>query len=243
MDLSPLWQIMSGYFTPLQLRIYVIIQMCIFVLLVGLARLFYPKENRYSIMTSTMSFLGSRDKLRNPKGWIFFNIAVFQITFCDIPILLYAFRYFNLFAPKNAWTGLIFFIISSVAAIIVSFVPDTEKEEHTGGDFMKGLILGRIHNIAAVITFLTFIAGNLSYGVSYFWHPTQRPIGLWLPPLLYFIFITICFFSTQIIWQIKCWKNPSLEPWPGDGILSFPLWEWILFVSLYIFIFWNIFII
>jgi len=238
------WQIFIGYFTSTQLLIYVIIQICVYLIFLGLARITYPKENKYSVMTHTMSFLGSKETFRNPKGWYFFSIAIIWITIADIPLNLYIFMHLRAFSPLFAWIMIISGAISTVNGILVSIFTDKDTDRDlSGGDFMQDLKSGRIHNITAVITFSTFIIANLAVGLAYVFHPITRPLHNWLPPLLIFGIVLTGFFLFNALWQKKCKENEDLEQFPGEGIYSFCLWEWLLFASLYIFLFWNVFII
>jgi len=237
------WQIFIGNFTGSQLLIYVIVQICIFLSFLGLARVTYPKKNNYSVMTHTMSFLGSKEEFRNPKGWYFFSIAIMWITLADIPLNLYIFRYLLTFSPIAAWLMIISGGISTINGVLVSIYTDVDTDrELSGGDFIKDLKSGRIHNVTAVITFSTFIIANLVTGFAYVFHPLQRPIYTWLPPFLIFTIILTGFFLFNALWQKKCKKDEKLESFPGIGIFSFPLWEWLLFASLYLFLFWIVFL-
>jgi hypothetical protein len=242
--MAEFWQIFIGKFTSTQLLIYVIIQICVFLILLGLARITYPKENKYSIMTHTMSFLGSKEHFRNPKGWYFFSIAITWITLADIPLNLYIFRHLLTFSPILGWIMIISGAISTICGILVSIYTDRDTDrELSGGDFVQDLKSGRLHNVTAVITFATFIIANLSVGLAYILHPSILPWFNWVPPLAIFCIVLTGFFLFNALWQKKCKENQDLESFPGEGIYSFPLWEWLLFISLYIFLFWNVFII
>jgi hypothetical protein len=244
MDFSPIWMILIGKFTSTQLRIYVILQVIVFLTFLGLARITYPKKNKYSIMTHTMSFLGSKEEFRNPKGWYFFSIAITWITLADIPLNLYIFRHLLTFSPIAGWIMIISGGISTIFGILVSIFTDKDTDrELSGGDFIQDLKSGRLHNVTAVVTFTTFIIANVVVGFAYVFNPTIRPWYDWVPPFLIFCVVLTGFFLFNWLWQKKCKQNRNLEPYPGIGIYSFPLWEWSLFISLYIFLFWNVFII
>lgn len=242
--MAEFWQIFIGKFTSTQLIVYVIIQICVFLVFLGLARITFPKENKYSVMTHTMSFLGSKESFRNPKGWYFFSIAIIWITLADIPLNLHIFRYLQTFSPLFAWIMIISGGISTITGILVSIFTDKDTDRDlSGGEFIQDLKSGRLHNVTAVITFATFIIANLSVGFAYLFYPQRLPVYNWLPPLLIFCITVIGFFMFNTLWQKKCKENSELESFPGEGIFSFPLWEWLLFLSLYIFLFWNVFII
>ena len=242
--MAQFWQIFIGKFNSTQLIIYVIIQISTFLLFLGLARVTYPKENKYSVFTHTMSFLGSKETFRNPKGWYFFTIAIIWITLADIPLNLYIFYHIRTFSPIFAWIMMISAGVSTVNGILVSIFTDKDTDRDlSGGDFIQDLKSGRLHNVTAVITFATFIIANLSVGLAYVFNPTERAWFDWLPPFLIFCIAITGFFLFNALWQKKCKQDKTLESFPGLGIYSFPLWEWLLFTSLYIFLFWNVFII
>ena len=194
-------------------------------------------------MTHTMSFLGSKEPFRNPKGWYFFSIAIMWITIADIPLNIYIFRYLVTFSPIAAWIAIVSGGISTIFGILVSTFTDKDTDRDlSGGDFIQDLKSGRMHNVSAVLTFLTFIIANLVVGFAFVFHPTQRPLFTWLPPLIIFIIAVTGFFLLNALWQKKCKKDENLESFPGLGIYSFCLWEWLLFMSLYIFLFWIVFL-
>ena len=123
-------------------------------------------------MTHTMSFLGSKEDFRNPKGWYFFSIAITWITIADIPLNIYIFRHLLTFSKFFAWIMIISGGISTVNGILVSIFTDKDTDRDlSGGDFIQDLKSGRVHNVTAVITFATFIIANVSVGLAYLFHP------------------------------------------------------------------------
>jgi len=97
--------------------------------------------------------------------------------------------------------------------------------------------LGKIHNIAALFGIFGFILGLFVYGILFFidywsiFHKNREGIYAYLsvfPIFLPFTIIGIGTLITQII------RVRSGGEWPGMGILSFPLWEWMLVISFFI---------
>jgi hypothetical protein len=193
-------------------------------------------------MRCTISFLGSPDKGHNPQGWYFFSIALLWKMITDIPLLIYMFRHVVRFSLFSAYLSTFFYAICLLSGIIVSLFPDTQKNETTG-NFFKDLRLGMIHNIAAVLSFGSCILANLTIGLFYLFNPFIRPFSMWFPPVIILLFVVTGSFWSQVRWQIKLKRNKKLKPWPGEGIFSLPMWEWTLFLTLQMFIYWNIFII
>ena len=245
MDQPPLrimFEILLGAFTAPILNYYVIIQLSVFIVLMIVAWVIYPRKNRYSIMRCTISFLGSPDEIRNPHGWYFFSIALIWKMLTDIPLILYLFRHVTKFSVFGAYVAVLLYGISLLSGIIVGLFPDKEKN-HTNGNFFRDLRLGMIHNIAAVLSLGASMLANLTIGLFYLANPYTRPFSQWLPPLIIYVVAVTGLFWSQAKWQIKLKRNKKLNPWPGIGIFSLPLWEWTVFLALEVFIYWNVFIV
>lgn len=247
MDQGPtlriMFEILLGAFVDPVLNYYIVIQLSVFIALMIIAWLCYPRKNKYSIMRCTMSFLGSPDAIRNPHGWYFFSIAIIWKMLSDIPVVLYMFRYLSKFSVFAAYVTILLYGVTILSGIIVGFFPDSEKQHQTDGNFFKDLRLGMTHNIAAVLSFGASMLANLTVGLFYLCHPYTRPFAQWLPPLFLYVAAVTNLLWSQIKWQMKLKINKKLKPWPGNGWYSLPLNEWVLFFALEIFIYWNVFII
>ena len=194
-------------------------------------------------MRCTMSYLGSPDEVRNPQGWYFFSIAVIWKMLTDIPLMLYMFHYLSRFSVFAAYVTILFYGIGILSGIIVGLFPDSEKQRQTGGNFFKDLRLGMVHNIAAVLSFGASMLASLAIGLFYLFNPYIRTFSQWIPPFILYLIAATGMFWSQMKWQMKLKTNKNLNPWPGIGIFSLSLWEWTMFLTLELFIYWNLFII
>ena len=160
----------------------------------------------------------------------------------EIPLILYMFRHINRFSIFAAYLAILLYGISILSGIIVGLFPDKEKN-HTNGNFFKDLRIGMVHNIAAVLSLGASLLANLTIGIFYIANPYTRAFSQWVPPLVIYIVAVTGLFWSQIKWQGKLKRNKKLNPWPGKGIYSLPLWEWTVFLALEVFIYWNVLII
>lgn len=225
--------LITGNFQPVELRIWIIIQGSLFVLFIFLAYRFHIKNNPYSIMKHTMSFLGSHLSRRNPKGWYFFSIGMIITGSMFIPLIQYYHKRIIAISIWGAWLGTILQLLGAIGVILVALIPDNEEEE----SFIKGLKSGAIHNVVAGIAFLGLGIGNLWYGglILYdalFGNQLFDTIKL-LPPYIILALIMITIIILQLKWAKICKEDNTKELFPGEGIYSFPLWEWILIFYLF----------
>ncbi|MHA1111069.1 MAG: hypothetical protein ACTSRE_08190, partial [Promethearchaeota archaeon] len=141
-----------------------------------------------------------------------------------------------------AYLTIFLYGISILSGFIVGLFPDKEKN-HTNGNFFKDLRVGMVHNIAAVLSLGASMLANLTIGIFYIANPYTRLFSQWIPPLIIYIVAVTGLFWSQIKWQRKLRRNKKLNPWPGNGLYSLPLWEWTVFLALEVFIYWNVLII
>ncbi|MFK5922065.1 MAG: hypothetical protein QM496_07785 [Verrucomicrobiota bacterium] len=98
-----------------------------------------------------------------------------------------------------------------------------------------GIRSGVIHTNVAIIAIVTLLVAVSLDGMilsraglpSKAQWPFRIYACIWL--------VTICCLAS---WQWKCWSDPNLEHWPGEGIHSTPMWEWILLAYLIGFVIW-----
>ena len=202
----------------------------------GIALMMYPPENNYSIMKDTISFLGSKDDDNNPEGWYWLSIAFIYAGLLLIPLHMYIYRKMKPIANFAARIGFFFFLLSSIGLILVAIFPDNR-----GGSFYEDLDAGKLHNLSALVAF-----GGLGFGILWYFLmlvkdqvPKMKgrkeiPAISWIGPYILFFTVVTLTAYTQIKWDIMC----DSGCWPGDGIYSFPLWEWILFFTIFIYLIW-----
>ena len=95
-----------------------------------------------------------------------------------------------------------------------------------------------MHDLIAQVTFgciggALSIDGLLLLG-DRLWARPSKIYHRWMQwPYLVFGAIALLAPTFLLTWDWKCAHDPGLKPWPGPGIYSFPLWEWILFCYLF----------
>lgn len=189
----------------------------------------YPEENDFSVFTTTISFLGSPDASRNPEGYIWYRTGMTALVF--LLSLLVGQRHRNI-RPRaggglnipTAFYGIgMFLILASV------WIPDSR--EIYWGTIRTGSLHTRIAIISVFITLIAVISDAVVLKLSKF-----RSRSFWVIRIFMVLWITAVI--SLATWEWKCGQDPSLEHWPGDGIHSTPLWEWILFFYLIGYLYW-----
>ncbi|MCP4761036.1 MAG: DUF998 domain-containing protein [archaeon] len=192
----------------------------------------YSKKNKYTILTCTISALGSSNENRNPDGWYYFTFGMIVLGAMNLPLSLYVYRRWILVDIFWAQFELILDIIGLAGLILIGVFPDNDGE-----NFYKDVKYGHIHNIVAIVGIggyvllgpgriillcIDLFVGQQLYS-EHFWK--------FIPGFLVFLTSISLSLYFLIKWQIMCRKDNTLEPWPGEGIYSFSLWEWVLFIS------------
>jgi hypothetical protein len=202
-----------------------------------LAWLFYPAENHFSIRTHTFSFLGSFERRHNPHGFVFFSIGLMYQCALFVPLFMYRHRRLASIWRKAAGLATAAWLVGCAGLVVVALFPDARQ------DFFQDLSFGRIHNRAALVAYLGFVGGMfldaLIYlkdrfvagreGRSRLRHTVALPVfgclGAVVGTASYFVS------AWEVRYPLLHAQNPHLKHWPGLGIYSFPLWEWIIIVS------------
>jgi hypothetical protein len=195
----------------------------------GVAWWRYPEENHYSIMRCTISFLGSPDANRNPHGWRFYQAGMIALV-----LLL-----FSLAAERHVKLGRRIGRVAllSSAAIAVSltlillatWIPDSHER------YCFGIRATDVHTRMAILAIPIMGCGIVLDCLALWW--SGAPIRALWPFHLYGL---IVFVGTAelMAWERMCRRDPTLPEWPGQGLHSTPLWEWIAFTYLIGFMVW-----
>ena len=165
-------------------------------------------------MTHTMSYLGN---YHDSPGWIFFTLAMVFMGITAQPLISYiavSLREINPWADRFSTLT---FRFAAILTIFVGLLPDTED----------GSLVMRLHIWVATLSLVCYA---VSAGF-YWWRGRNvypRHIVYRLGTLYYAILATIVI--TQII------SRSIGYPYPGPGIFSFTMYEWIsFFVFLFFF--------
>jgi hypothetical protein len=189
----------------------------------------YPAANRFSILRCTISFLGSPDADRNPDGWRFYQAGMTALV-----VLLgrcAAERHRRLrprIGRAAAWSSGAMFL-ALVLLLLVVWIPDTRRMGWLGRS------IGHWHTSLAILA-IPFLAGGIALDGVALWWSGVRWRALW-PFHLYGLLMLIGWAELSS-WERMCQRDASLRHWPGDGLHSTPLWEWIGFTCLIAFLIW-----
>jgi hypothetical membrane protein len=233
---SALTRIVKGDFNHKLLAYYLTFTAGIMVFFVLLAYLAYPKENAYDIMKDTFSFLGSSDADNNPDGWFLFTVSLTVTGVLLFPINLFRLKMMRQINPKGAILSFLFYSIAAIGLFLVGVFPD-----NGGMSFYSDVSAGTLHARVALFAFAGFGVGLLWDFFNFmrdrlpvFKGEKKYPLNLWLGPYVLFFIVVGLAAYTQIAWSIICESGC----WPGDGIYSFPLWEWIVILMVFAVIYW-----
>ena len=193
------------------------------------AYLFYPPENEYSFLEKSASYLGSFDQTRNPHGWWLFSLGLFVIGLVSMGATLFRHRHlaravepvFPLYFASGA------FLVGSALFFALGAIPDARH-------FYVGPVnFNDIHDKLAAGSFWCLGIGMVSDGLIL--RGDRRDNGSTrirhraiAKPYLLFALVGGVGGACLLAWHIQCRLDPSLKEWPGHGIYSFPMWEWIL---------------
>ena len=110
--------------------------------------------------------------------------------------------------------------LSFVLMLLSVWIPDARSMH------WRGVRLGEFHNAIVIpgilLLLVTIIVEGIFVGRSGFRRGVRwayRGFGI-----LFAIGLT-----ALTGWEVYCDRNPGIVSWPGEGICSTPLWEWMLF--------------
>lgn len=190
----------------------------------------YPPEENFSILTHSISFLG--DWYDNPfPGWLFFTVALIWGGVSFFPLGLYIYRRMRVVAPRMAAVCELFHALGCVGVVLVGIFYDTRETTFLGVE------ISDIHNVVSVIGF-----GGVGLAmIIYSFFPCRekrknysKPVylsnhKLFLPNFV-LLFGIVGMAASQIGRLIK-----GYDDFPGPGIYSFTLWEWILLLCIWLY--------
>ncbi len=189
----------------------------------------YPAENQFSILRCTISFLGSPDADRNPAGWRFYQagMTALLLLLLELAWLRHG-RLRGVIGNTARWsTGAVG--VSLALMFLAVWIADTRD----GRWF--GMRTGELHTRMAVLA-IPFMAAGLVLDGAALRRSGLGPRRLWPFPALGGVVLTGVVALGW--WEIKCARDPRLAHWPGEGLHSTPLWEWISFTCLFVFLVW-----
>jgi hypothetical membrane protein len=245
-------RIISGQFEQNELYVHAAIQFSLFFLCLLIAWCKYPKQNSYSMTSSPISHLGSWAEVRNPKGWYFFSISMLISSVMDIPHALYFYQQIKSINPNLALLEIGFNFMGLIGTFFIGVFPDVEKERVFGE-----IKYTTLHGISAIMSIMGYVLTILCRLALYIFERSDQNNSrimnkaLVIPIYVYYICV-ICFLINSIIYlkrnerEIK--KNDEKKKdmkydFQTKGMKSFPLWEWITFISNTSILYWWLLIV
>lgn len=183
----------------------------------------YPAGNHYSIVTCTISYLGSPDPDRNPAGWRIYQVGMTSLILLMGSLLRDRHAQFVGTRALVARLATIPLVLALSLLLASVWIPDSRWVVFLGHKAT------RVHTQLAILAIPVMGLGLTLDTVGRFILGT-RLLDLW-PAFLFAVLFVVGFWNVSE-WERLCRLDPTLKHWPGDGIHSTPLWEWILFVCL-----------
>jgi len=152
----------TGQHSKAEIRLHLALLAVGYWVLVYFAWRGYTAERPYSIMTHTLSALGSFDDHHNPQWFWLFSVAMVYCGAAMIPIILYIRRKLSVMSEAGAWIGSLFFILGCIAIILTGIFPDAH------GKVIGNWEWRQIHLKTAVTIAVGFGAGVLWHAALLF---------------------------------------------------------------------------
>ncbi len=191
---------------------------------------YYPKEDSFSIMTHSISFLG--DWYDNPyPGWLFFTIALTMGGIVFFPIGMYIYRRMAVVGKKFAIFFNFLYILGCIGVILVGIFADVSSKE------LWGMGINDIHNNVAVLGFGGILLAALGYQVfPFFDRRNSKPGENYLPyKKLRIATATLWFFILGMAISQALRGVLGYNDVPGPGLYSFTFWEWMDLAGIWIY--------
>lgn len=242
---------LSGRHTTGEIRWHLAALAIIYWGLVLCAYLGYTSEHKYSVMSHTLSALGSFDKQHNPQWFWLFSVAMVYCGLIMMPVILYIRRSLMSVSEFGAWVGCVCFLVGSLAIALTGIFPDARGHTIHGWSFRD------VHKVTAVSIGIFFAVGIIWYGAllfkdrmtrktfaGYGSHPYLKLVGPFLVCLP--IFATVGYKTewSSVRAAITSATQSSMDDVRANlfnafhGLERFPLLEHVAIWALTIFIIW-----
>jgi len=209
---------MSGHFTTRTAIIFLVMVMSVIGGCLSTSWMLYESCNigpPYSVFIHQISYLG--DPEMNPCGAFLFTVALWTLAIAAIPLVLFYRRALAALKAKVAGVFAFFFGLSIPAMFAVGIVPSSL-------DPYVHLVTAAVAFGGAGLAYLLSGIGLITNKIHD--HNEKIPIALVIPFLAYIIFITFGI-AVQIYAYVEGLFYSS-----GETLLSFTLWEWLLFIAI-----------
>lgn len=247
-----LLNLVRGQFEPASLRIYLAAQALLFWGVIFICWRLFPKENAFSILTHTFSYLGSFELDRNPPGWWLFCIAMVLWGLSSVPVVRYVVRQVAVASGQPLRGPARLLLTGCIGIVVVGLFPDA-----------RGPVLGPIrwtdlHYLGALFVVIGFVFGVPWLAVHLFRaarsletpEPARTACRRARLPQLLFIGETTVALTFLIRWEFIYWGRRVEAEAAGVTIgsswseamntpYSFPLWDNLFVYTLFVYLVWT----
>lgn len=230
-----MWRLLRGRFeTARELYAWMAVLYSLSVVLAIVSMAMLPADTELSFLRTCVSKVGSFDAEYNPHGYLWFSASIVVMSIALMAQVFYRHRRMTaaLGASHRMRILTALYVIGVAGFGMTGVIP-------MGRDLLfGGVTWDDVHDIAAKVSFLTFGTAILVEGLVILANrnPSKRGPGLRPPyPRLiwahaYLSLVGGCTVFFLLSWDLKRAQDPTLR-WTGEGVYSFALWEWILFLS------------
>jgi hypothetical protein len=201
--------------------LYGTIIFCFFI-----AWVLYPAELNFSIRTHTFSRLG--DWLENPRGWIFFSIALVVLGVAEIPLCMYIYRKIDPIKPQIGYFIPLWIGITSIGLIGLGMFADVASVY-----VFRAITYRAVHNYVTIFAMGGAALTLLNIGIILIidkipkWGGQKRiPITIPLGAYILFLGSSIGLGVAQLI------RIQKGLPFVDEGTPYFAPWEWVTIAAL-----------
>ncbi len=243
-------RILTGQWTPRDARYYIAVTAGVFWGLIALARISYPADHHYSIMSHTFSFLGSFEPKHNPEWWWIFSFAMGFWAISTVPHALFFGRTYALTAPRIGRAVTVFMWIACVGMFGVACFPDAHGAVIGNWEWTdiheKAAVVGFLGGFAAILTMGGIIIRNLIRGTRLqppFPKRILIPFGVWLAILILGIHFQVTWARMYPVLKARA-QAAGLSfgsSWSESlhTVYGFPLWENLIIYAQFVFLAWS----
>ena len=235
-----------------ELHWFLAVKTLVFWGLIASAWVMYPRENGYSILSHTFSFLGSFEEKHSPQWWWLFSVAMVFWGAALLPLSAFHYRRFRAVSRWGAGAAALFSGLAALGLMLVGCFPDAR------GVVLAGYEWTEIHEIAAVLVAVGFGLAIPCYAVllllDRFGRKAFRGNSSWRyrrllgPYLLWGCAVGLAVYY-QVSWGLTYGRMKAEAAATGQTIGSswaeslntryaFPLWENIVIYALFAFLVW-----
>lgn len=202
----------------------------------------HPASCDFSIFDDTISHFGKPGTHGNSFGFLAFHLGFATLCLYMYISIKYRDRQLRALPGSNTARATQLYTAGILGLVLSLIFPDSKLFTFIGISYRK------FHGGVVVVGIFCF-AGAILHDTRKLWSlfsaqkMEKKDIkNTFIPKKLRPIVLLAGIFGLGLtfmgIWEVRCYLDASLDHWPGEGIFSTALWEWIIFTYLIVFMFW-----